>query len=242
MASLYLPKHNSVVECGATQKAAWETSGRIRRRRKALFKLSQLLKFSAHTDFSTPPAYQAAARLLLRRRREQKQKKNNVVITAHLSVILAGSAAAPRRRSTPLTRLPCRLLACWLLARLSSRANKNPGRRQFTRRRRSPYFRVLRAKCLILFLFVFFDPPPLPLPPLRLSRRADEVTDHRGERRTMINGRYFAAGCSVVLAALISPTQNNNTDIGSSCRSAGDLQQTHKASPGTGNPAADRLC
>lgn len=131
VASLYLPKHNSVVECSATQKAAWETSGRIRRRRKALFKLSQLLKFSAHTDFSTPPAYQAAARLLLRRRREQKQK-NNVVITAHLSVILAGEAALLRRCdaallrrcSASLTRLPCRLLACWLLARLSSRANK----------------------------------------------------------------------------------------------------------------------
>lgn len=82
--------------------------------------------------------------------------------------------------------------------------------------------------------WIFFFPPSV-------SRRADEVTDHRGERRTMINGRYFAAGCSVVLAALISPTQNNNTNIGNSCRSDGDLQQTHKGFPGTPHPAADRL-
>lgn len=82
-------------------------------RRKALFKLSKLLKFSEHTDFSVPLAYDAAARLLLRSRAE-RGSKNNVVITAHLSVILAGGVISllDFRCVTKITPL----LSCGLVA------------------------------------------------------------------------------------------------------------------------------
>lgn len=128
-------------------------------RRKALFKLSKLLKFSEHTDFSVPLAYDGVLRLLLRRRVE-RGSKNNVVITAHLSVILAGSVISllDFRCVTKIT--PCCLVAWWLLGRVTRHTNK-PKRCQFTSRRCSPYLRVLKAKC--------FD-----------FHQADKVTDYDG--------------------------------------------------------------
>lgn len=91
-------------------------------RRKALFKLSKLLKFSEHTDFSVPLAYDGVLACC-----SEEGSKNNVVITAHLSVILAGGVISLldfRCVTKIILLLSCGLVAVRRVKRHTNKAKK----------------------------------------------------------------------------------------------------------------------